>query len=170
MDFVKTGNAYDYHFKSGFGMGLQARYYLTNKTFWVLDMYGKTDNGTYIDEKDPLNVKRTLVFERKDYLITNGLGYDIFTHQKHTFYLHFTLGLGISNGRKSNFSDLGNNAGYTIKTYDFNRATYAICPTIGYDLLLAKWLKIGINYTGSYLGEWDYSQNLNAKFTFIFNQ
>ena len=46
LSYSKTENSYYGTFSSGFELGFQSKYFLTNRVFWAVDLFGGTDDGT----------------------------------------------------------------------------------------------------------------------------
>ncbi len=147
--------------KQGFNIGMETTYYPTNRNYILLNFnYG---NGPIADGNiDLLNNGKAVYYtgNRKDYFIGMGLGYNVLNKQKNRIYIQGAIGLGIVTINMDFPSIKGKGHG--------NQSQYALSPSLGYDYKITDKVAVGINYSGYYIGNWEYSNTINGKLSFTF--
>lgn len=156
--YQKIDSPYYREFNSGWGVGFQAKYYLTNNVYWTSDLYFDTDDDTHIREEG-----RFLSLYRREYGLTTGFGADLFKSHNLKLYLQAQGGFGAVEGHYSTYSQLFDG----IERSPLDRKSYLVGGTIGCDYRLSRSWSIGAGYRFHYLGDFDGTHTLFGRISFI---
>lgn len=158
LSYSKTENSYYGTFSSGFELGFQSKYFLTNRVFWAVDLFGGTDDGTEnkISTRDG---DRILSLSRRDYSLTTGVGVNFVATKRLQAYIQALGGVGRVEGYISEKVGFERN--------DLNRTSYLLSAGIGIDLSISKNWKVGGGYSFRYLGDVDGSHAIFARVSYV---
>lgn len=168
LGFTKLDNSpYFEKFGTGFGFGFQAKYHLTNRFFWMADLFGGTDDGTEITRNiDGAN--RIINLERRDYSLSTGLGMNLISASALQVYAQAFAGFGKVEGYSSYYQLVSKRKGlWEPVELPLNRTSYLVGVGAGVDLRLSRSWKVGASYTYRYIGDVDLSHSLAFKLTYI---
>lgn len=154
--------------KSGYNVGAEFKHYVHNRIYAVANFHAGVNNGSetgYIPRTaDSESVELTYKGMTRDYMIGFGLGGDIFRCGKHKIYAQGTVGLGSSEEKRDEITNL---SPITVTAIERTKTSYALSVSGGYDYQINNWLAAGVNYTGYRVG-YSYKNSCNAKLSFIF--
>lgn len=155
QSYKKINNPYDGSFSSGLGGGFQARYGLSNRTYWVTDLFVGTDDGTEIRREVAPRVERLFGLYRRDYVISTGIGVNLIATERFRGYVQLLGGMGTVQGYTSRY--LSEAKG--VVREPLRRTSYLIASGVGLNVWLSRHWGIGFGYTLRYLGDVDASQS-----------
>jgi len=162
LSYSKTENSYYGTFSSGFELGFQSKYFLTNRVFWAVDLFGGTDDGTE-NKISTQGGDRILSLSRRDYSVTTGVGVNFVATKRLQAYIQALGGVGRVEGYTSDY--ISEKVGF--ERNDLNRTSYLLSAGIGIDLSISKNWKIGGGYSFRYLGDVDGSHAIFARISYV---
>lgn len=162
LSYHKTENSYYGTFSSGFELGFQSKYFLTNRVFWAVDLFGGTDDGTE-NKISTQGGDRILSLSRRDFSVTTGVGVNFVATKRLQAYIQALGGVGRVEGYTSDY--ISEKVGF--ERNDLNRTSYLLSAGIGIDLSISKNWKIGGGYSFRYLGDVDGSHAIFARISYV---
>lgn len=162
LSYHKTENSYYGTFSSGFELGFQSKYFLTNRVFGAVDLFGGTDDGTE-NKISTQNGDRILSLSRCDYSVTTGVGVNFVATKRLQAYIQALGGIGRVEGYTSDY--ISEKVGF--ERNDLNRTSYLLSAGIGIDFSISKNWKIGGGYSFRYLGGVDGSNAIFARISYV---
>lgn len=156
--------AYEYHFKPGFGLGIEGKYQIYNQVYWVFGLNGGTDDGTSLTEKDNQGVSHNFSYYRRDYNALSGIGVNLYEAKRFSMYAQAMTGIGFVQGSTG---ILRNGNPTKVIVEPFLKVDYLLSAGTGLDYQVGKRWKVGAFYNYSYLGDFDGSHMVGAKVSFI---
>lgn len=158
--YHKLDSPYYGEFDKGWGLGFQAKYYLSNRIYWVSDIYFDTDDDTNIKKEG-----RLLSLYRRNFSFSTGFGADLISLQRFKLYLQAQGGYGAIRGHFSLPSQQPNSMGIERVTLDYNN--YLVVGSVGGDFKINNNWSIGAGYRFQYLGDFDATHSLFARVSLI---
>lgn len=162
LSYHKTENSYYGTFSSGFELGFQSKYFLTNRVFWAVDLFRGTDDGTE-NKISTQGGDRILSLSRRDYSVTTGVGVNFVETKRLQAYIQALGGVGRVEGYTSDY--ISEKVGF--ERNDLNRTSYLLSAGIGIDFSILKNWKIGGGYSFRYLGDVDESHAIFARISYV---
>lgn len=158
----------DMHTTGGYNLGVEFKHYVHNRIYAVANFHAGINDGSKIGYAPPTGNNESVELKYKsmthDYMVGLGLGADLLQLGKHKIYAQGTVGLGNSEEKHNEITDL---SPLTLTDKERTKTSYALSATAGYDYQINNWLAIGANYTGYRVG-YSYKNSFNAKLSFIF--
>lgn len=158
QSYKKVNNPYNDSFSSGFGLGFQSKYGLSNRFYWAADIFIGTDDGTEVRRVVAPRVERLLAHYRRDYTLSTGIGINLISNNRLQGYLQLLGGMGSVQGYTSRY--VSESVGIARDT--LQRTSYIIAPGAGLNIWLSRHWGINIAYTLRYLGDVDISHSFTA--------
>ncbi|MDN4753109.1 outer membrane beta-barrel protein [Porphyromonadaceae bacterium W3.11] len=156
--------AYEYHFKPGFGLGVEGKYQIYNQVYWVFGLNGGTDDGTSLTDNDDQGVSHNISYYRRDYNALTGLGVNLYEAKQFSVYAQAMTGIGFVQGSTGR---IVNSKPSNVIRESILEVNYLLSAGTGLDYQIGERWKVGAFYNYSYLGDFDGSHMVGAKVSFI---
>ena len=146
--------------KNGYNVGVEFKHYVHKSIFFVAHFHAGINGKDFVVQfEQDGGSDHSLQNKVRDYMMGLGLGADVLQKERHRVYVQGTVGLGNSMKRQE-LPDIMNAPATLMREENVTR--YALAASVGYDYRLNRWLSVGVNYTGYYIG-YDYKHTANMK-------